>query len=259
MSNGYSSRSMESRVVLVSGASSGLGAHFARVLAAAGASVVLAARRTDKLEAIVAEIEASGGRAVGVRMDVTDPVSVGQAYEEGERALGPIGGVIANAGMNSEGLALELGADEFDAVMATNVKGVFLTVQEAARRMIAQGSREREHGRILIVSSITSHAVTPGLAAYSASKAAVVQLGRVLAREWARTGISVNILCPGYIETDLNDEWFASEGGQKQIARWPRKRLLAAEDLDTTILHLLSDGARKVTGGVFTIDDGQSL
>ena len=259
MSNGYSSRSMESRVVLVSGASSGLGAHFARVLAAAGASVVLVARRTDKLETIVAEIQASGGRAVGVRMDVTDPVSVGQAYEEGERAFGPIDGVIANAGMNSEGLALELGADEFDAVMATNVKGVFLTVQEAARRMIAQSSRERENGRILIISSITAHAVTPGLAAYSASKAAVVQLGRVLAREWARTGISVNILCPGYIETDLNDEWFASEGGQKQIARWPRKRLLAAEDLDATVLHLLSDATRRVTGGVFTIDDGQSL
>ena len=86
-----------------------------------------------------------------------------------------------------------------------------------------------------------------------------MQLGRVLAREWARTGISVNILCPGYIETDLNDEWFASEGGQKQIARWPRKRLLAAEDLDATVLHLLSDAARRVTGGVFTIDDGQSL
>ena len=85
------------------------------------------------------------------------------------------------------------------------------------------------------------------------------KLGRVLAREWARTGISVNILCPGYIETDLNDEWFASEGGQKQIARWPRKRLLAAEDLDATVLHLLSDAARRVTGGVFTIDDGQSL
>lgn len=247
------------RTILVTGASSGLGRHFATIFAAHGAKVVVAARRTQMLEDLVVEIEAAGGRAFAVPMDVSDFASTQAAFDAAEAEFGFIDSVVANAGINSEGMALDLRADELDAVLSVNVKGVFLTVQEAARRMIVAGSKEREHGRIVIISSITANSVTPGIAAYSASKAAVQQLGKVLAREWARQGISVNMVNPGYIATELNSDWFDSEGGQKQISKWPRKRLMEASDLDPVMLHLVSDAARRVTGSVFTIDDGQSL
>lgn len=250
---------LDGRTILVTGASSGLGRHFATVFAAHGAKVVVAARRTQMLDSLVADIEAAGGQAFAVPMDVSDVASTKAAYDAAEARFGAIDSVVANAGINSEGMALDLGADELDAVLSVNVKGVFLTVQEGARRMIAAGSREREHGRIVIISSITANDVTAGIAAYSASKAAVQQLGKVLAREWARMGISVNIVNPGYIATELNSEWFETEGGQKQIGKWPRKRLMEASDLDPVMLHLVSDAARRLTGSVFTIDDGQSL
>lgn len=250
---------LDGRTILVTGASSGLGRHFAKLFAGHGAKVVVAARRTQLLEDLVSEITAAGGHAFAVPMDVADPVSIKVAFDAAEAEIGPVDSVVANAGINSEGMALDLGADELDAVLSVNVKGVFLTAQEAARRMITAGSKEREHGRIVIISSITANSVTPGIAAYSASKAAVQQLGKVLAREWARSGISVNMVNPGYIATELNSDWFDSEGGQKQISKWPRKRLMEASDLDPVMLHLVSDAARRVTGSVFTIDDGQSL
>ncbi len=250
---------LNNRTILVTGASSGLGRHFAKLFAANGANVVVAARRVQLLESLVTEIQAAGGKAFAVSMDVSDPASTQAAFDAAEAQYGAVDSVVANAGMNSEGMALDLGADELDALLSVNVKGVFLTAQEAAKRMIAAGSKEREHGRIVLISSITANAVTAGIAAYSASKAAVQQLGKVLAREWARSGISVNMVNPGYIATELNSDWFESEGGQKQIAKWPRKRLMEASDLDPVMLHLVSDAARRVTGSVFTIDDGQSL
>ena len=125
--------------------------------------------------------------------------------------------------------------------------------------MIAAGSPERKHGRIVIVSSITAFAVSPGVAAYSGSKAAVLQMGRVWAREWANKGVNVNSLCPGYIETDLNAEWFETEGGRKQISRWPRRRLTGGDALDAPLLFLSSDASEYVTGTSITVDDGQSL
>ena len=247
------------RTIFITGASSGLGEHFARLCASQGAKVVVAARRIDRLQKLVSEIESAGGQALAVEMDVSDAASTCAAFDAAEAYFGAVDSVIANAGMNAEGMALDLKADEFDALFAVNVKGVFLTIQEAARRMFAAGSKQREHGRIVIISSITANTVTPGIAAYSASKAAVQQLGKVVAREWARSGISVNIVNPGYVNTDLTAEWFASEGGQKQISKWPRKRLMEASDLDPVMLHLVSDAARRVTGAVFTVDDGQSI
>ena len=148
---------------------------------------------------------------------------------------------------------------EFDQLFAVNVRGVFLTAREGARRMITQGSRERAHGRIVIISSVTAHHVAVGLAPYSASKAAVTQLGRVMARDWANKGINVNMICPGYVRTDINDEWFAGDGGKKQIASFPRRRLMDAGALDALLLYLASDASAQVTGSVFTVDDGQTL
>jgi NAD(P)-dependent dehydrogenase (short-subunit alcohol dehydrogenase family) len=253
------SQDLTGRVALITGASSGLGRRFAEVLAASGAKVALAARRMDRLEEAASAIRAFGGEALAVEMDVTDEASIIAGFDAAERQLGPIDTVIANAGMNSRGLALEVGADEFDTVMAINVRGVFLTAREGARRMVAAGSRESGRGRIILISSIGALKVLPGLTAYCASKAAVVMMGRSLAREWANRGINVNVVCPGYVETELNADWFTEEGGKKQIAGFPRRRLMVEADLDAMILYLASDAARAITGSVFTLDDGQTL
>ena len=250
---------LEGRIALVTGASSGLGAHFARVLAAAGAQVVLGARRETQLADVVRAIEADGGRALAVPMDVTDEASLIAAYDDAEARFGAVDTVVANAGMHIAGAALDIAADAIDAIMAVNVRGVFLTVREGARRMIAAGSPETKRGRIVIISSITATAIGPGLGLYAASKAASLQLGRTLARDWISKGVNVNILCPGYVETELNSEWFNSEGGRRQIAKWPRRRLMASDSLDGMLVYLASDASAHVTGSVMNVDDGQSL
>ncbi len=250
---------MTGRTVMITGASSGLGRRFALILSAAGAKVAVAARRTDRLTALVDQIKAAGGTAFAVAMDVQKEASVIAAYDAAEAALGPIDSVIANAGMNNEALALDIPEDQWDQMFDTNVKGVFLTAREGARRMIANGSKESRRGRVLLIASIGAHTVLPGLTAYCASKAAVAQMGKALSREWANRGINVNVLCPGYIVTELNDEWFASEGGKAQVKTFPRRRLMEEEDLDAIVGWLVSDASRAVTGSVFTVDDGQSL
>jgi NAD(P)-dependent dehydrogenase (short-subunit alcohol dehydrogenase family) len=251
--------SLKGRTLLITGASSGIGAHFAVVAAAAGAKVVLGARRTDRLDLIVADIKARGGEAIAVAMDVADKASTIAAFDAAEKAFGPVDSVIANAGTSLETPFLEQSPDDFDQLMAVNLRGVFLTVQEAGKRMMAAGSRTREHGRIVIISSITAQMQEPGLALYSASKAAVLHMGKVLAREWARKGINVNSVLPGYIVTEINDDWFKTESGQKQVLRFPRKRVMDIDSLDPTLLYLSSDASKFVTGVGFTVDDGQSL
>lgn len=250
---------LSGRVALVTGASSGLGQRFGRILAASGAAVALAARRTDRLEATRAEIEAAGGRAIAVEMDVADDASVIAAYDACEAAFGTVDTIVANAGMNSEGMATDLSAEEFDQVMAVNLRGAFLTAREGAKRLMAAGSRDKGHGRIVITASITAFAVDAGLAAYSASKAGVLQMGKVLAREWIRQGINVNMICPGYIRTEINADWFDTAGGEKQIQTFPRRRLMDEGSLDTMLLYLASDASAEITGASFTLDDGQSL
>ncbi len=221
--------------------------------------MVLAARRVDRLGTLRDEIVAAGGHAIAVGMDVADEASTIAAYDAAEQAFGPVDSVIANAGISAEGAALDLDMEAFGQLMDINVRGVFLTVREGARRMIAAGAGEREHGRIVIVSSITANYVAPGLAIYSATKAAVLQMGKVLARDWARRGVGVNMILPGYIETEINDDFFATEAGKRFVGKFPRRRLMSADDLLPTILYLVSDAARGVTGAAFTIDDGQSL
>jgi NAD(P)-dependent dehydrogenase (short-subunit alcohol dehydrogenase family) len=247
------------RVALVTGASSGIGHRLALDLARAGAKVVAAARRTDRLADLVAEIEAAGGKALSVAMDVADEASVIAGYEAAEAAFGPVDTVYANAGMSIEGLALDLPAEAFDQVMAVNVRGVFLTAREGARRMIKAGSKASRRGRMVLVASMGAHKVLPGLTTYCSSKAAVAMMGRSLAREWANQGINVNVICPGYLETELNSDWFASEGGKKQVSTFPRRRLMAEGDLDPILLYLGSDASAGTTGSLFNIDDGQSL
>ncbi len=250
---------LSGRTALITGASSGLGARMARVLAASGAKVVLAARRVDRLEGLAAEITAAGRTAFAVAMDVTVEASIIAGFDAAEAALGPIDTVFANAGMNNRAMAAEITTEAWDEVMAINVRGVFLTAREGARRMMAAGSKETGRGRVILVASIGALKVLPGLTAYCTSKAAVLMMGKSLAREWANRGINVNVICPGYVLTELNADWFGEEGGKKQVAGFPRRRLMAEEDLDAMALYLASDASRAITGSVFTLDDGQTL
>ena len=250
---------LSGRVALVTGASSGLGAGFAKALAAAGAKVVLAARRADKLAEQVEAIRAAGGEAVAVSMDVTDEASTKAAYDAAEAAFGTVDTIVANAGVATEKVALGLSVEDVDFLLAANVRGVFLTTTEGARRLEAAGSRDKENGRIVIIGSITAEKIFPATSVYGATKAAVRHMGKALAREWARRGISVNVIQPGYFESEMTAELFASEAGAKFVASFPRQRLRPPSDLHTPLLMLCSDAARGITGSVITIDDGQTL
>ena len=192
-------------------------------------------------------------------MDVADEASIIAGYDALEATFGPADTVYANAGMSHDGGLLDQPSADFAAVFAVNVDGVFLTAREGARRMIRAGSKETRRGRIVINASMTARKVIPGLGAYSASKAAVDHLGRVMAREWANQGINVNSVRPGYIETELTSDWFASEGGKRQMGSFARRRLMPEDSLDAILLYLGSDASAGVTGSSFDIDDGQAL
>ena len=247
------------RVALVTGASSGLGAGFAKALAAAGAKVVLAARRADKLAEQVAAIEAAGGQAIAVSMDVTDETSTIAAYDAAEAAFGTVDTIVANAGVATEKMAMGLSVEEVDFLLAANVRGVFLTATEGAKRLDKAGSREKQHGRIVLIGSITAEKVFPATSVYGATKAAVRHLGKALAREWARRGISVNVIQPGYFESEMTAELFESETGAAMVKSFPRQRMRPPADLHAPLLLLCSDAALGITGSVITIDDGQTL
>jgi NAD(P)-dependent dehydrogenase (short-subunit alcohol dehydrogenase family) len=247
------------RTCLITGASSGFGAHFARLAVGAGARVALAARRKERVEALAEELRAAGGQAVAIAMDVTDEVSVRAGYDAAEAALGTIDTVIANAGVSSPGRSTDVPAAALAGILDTNVLGVFLTAREGAKRLIAAGSRESGIGRILLIGSMGAEVPVKGEVMYCASKAAVASLGRNLAGEWLRSGINVNVIQPGFILTEMAGDWFSSEAGKAQIASFPRRRLQPIESLDQMVLHLCSDASSAMTGSVITIDDGQSL
>ena len=251
--------SLQGRIALITGASSGLGAHFARLYAAAGASVVVGARRVERVSALADEINGGGGRALAVALDVTDETSIIAAFDAAEAAIGVPDVVLANAGIVEAGRAIDLAGDVMRRVVDTNFNGVYLTAREGARRMIAAGSKQSGKGRIILTGSITAHMTGQGDSAYAATKLAVQHLGRQFAREWARLGINVNVIQPGYILTEIDREWFATEAGKAQIASWPRKRLTDISALDDMVLFFGSDASRQVTGTFITLDDGQSL
>ncbi len=247
------------RTALITGASSGIGYRFAKLLAAAGASVVIGARRADLLAGLEQDIVASGGRAKAVHLDVSDEGSIIAAFDEAEMVFGPVNTVVANAGMNVPGSALGLAADGFDSINDVNFRGVFLTAREGARRMIAAGSQGSGRGRVILVSSITGAWVPPAAAVYAGTKAAVNQLGRALAKDWAGKGVNVNVLAPGYMMTEINEEIWEQPMGRRLLAEFPRHRIMSASALDPMLLYLASDASAEVTGSIFTIDDGQTL
>jgi NAD(P)-dependent dehydrogenase (short-subunit alcohol dehydrogenase family) len=242
---------VEGKTALVTGASSGLGRHFARLLAREGARVVVAARRLDALSALADEIGGQGGTCIPVAMDVTDPEAVATAFRQIERELaGPLSILVNNAGVAKTRAALDLDASEWTQVIQPNLTGAFLVAQQAARMMRHGG------GTIVNVASILGERVSKGLAAYAASKAGLIQLTKALALEWAPLDIRVNALAPGYIETDLNRDFFASDAGQRLVSRIPQKRLGQMHDLDGPLLLLCSDQSRYMTGAVIAVDGG---
>ena len=249
--------SLAGRTAFITGASSGLGHGIAKAIAGAGGRVVVGARRRDRLDTLVAEIEKAGGTAHAVGCDVEDEASIIKAYDAANARFGRIDTIVANAGINRDGSAITMSAADFDAIINVNLRGVFLTAREGAKRLIENPQPSAPEGRVLLIGSIAGLRILPGLTPYGVSKAGVVMLGRCLAREWARYNINVNTLCPGFFGTEINEEWFASENGKKQIQRFPRRRLMETEDLLSAALYLLSDAARATTGASLAIDDAQ--
>ena len=245
------------RICLITGASSGFGAHFARVAVREGARVVLGARRADRVATLAGEL--GEGNALAVDMDVTSEPSTVAAFGRAEEAFGAVDTVIANAGVSVTGRATEIPVADLQGLFNTNLLGLYLTAREGARRMMAAGARETGRGRILLIGSMGAIAPFPGGTAYCASKAAVASLGRNFGSEWVRQGINVNVLQPGFIQTELAGGWFESEHGKAQIAGFQRRRLQPIESLDEPVVYFCSDASAHTSGAVLSIDDGQSL
>ena len=242
---------LSGKTALITGASSGLGAHFAKCLGEAGAAVVLAARRADRLKSLQAELTKVKVRATSVALDVTSAQSVAAALE----AAGPIDILINNAGVVVVKPALEMPEADWDAVVNTNLRGAWLMAQGAAKRWVA----DKRAGSIVNISSILGLRTIGQVAPYNASKAGLIHLTHVLAMEWARHQIRVNAICPGYIETDFNSDFWKTPGGQRLIERIPQRRVGQPEHLDGALLLLASDAGTFMTGSVITVDGGHTV
>ena len=251
---------LKEKVALVTGASSGLGERFARVLAANGALVVLAARRLERLKELRAQIEAAGGEAHAVALDVTDQDAIHAAIAEVAGAVGPIDILVNNSGVSTQQRLTEVASADFDLVFGTNVRGAFFVAQAVARQMIARAKDTPGfHGRIVNIASVAGLRVLPQIGVYCMSKAAVLHMTRAQALEWGRYGINVNAICPGYIRTEINAEHWDTEAGRKLIGMLPRRRVGDAADLDGTLLLLVAEESQFINGAVITVDDGLSV
>jgi NAD(P)-dependent dehydrogenase (short-subunit alcohol dehydrogenase family) len=254
---------LSGRVAMITGASSGLGEQFARALSAAGAGVVLAARRVERLKTLRAEIEAADGDAHVVGLDVTSVESIRAAVAHAETEMGPIDILVNNAGVGTTQHLTEVTEDDYDFMMNTNVRGAFFVAQEVAKRMIARakGTAPGTYtgGRIVNIASVAGLRVGSRIGVYCMGKAAVVHMTRSMALEWGRFDINVNAICPGYIDTEINHHQWAGEAGQKLIQQLPRKRVGKPADLDTMLLMLCANESHFVNGAVIAADDGYGV
>jgi hypothetical protein len=251
---------LSGRVAMVTGASSGLGAQFARTLSRAGAAVVLASRRVDKLKELRAQIEGEGGSAHVVSLDVTDHASIKSAVAHAETEVGAIDILVNNSGVASNQRLQDVGEEDFDFVFDTNVKGAFFVAQEVGKRMLARarGSAPGTYigGRIINIASVAGLRVLPQIGVYCMSKAAVVHMTKAMALEWGKFGINVNAICPGYIDTEINHHYWSTDQGQKLIQILPRKRVGKVDDLDALLVMLASGQSHFINGAVIAADDG---
>ena len=251
---------LSGRVALVTGASSGLGAQFARTLARAGAGVVLASRRLEKLKELRARIEGEGGDAHVVELDVTDHDSIKAAVAHAETEMGSIDILVNNSGVSTTQRIQDVTPEDYDFIFNTNVKGAFFVAQEVGKRMLARSRGAAPGsftgGRIINIASMAGLKVLPQIGAYCMSKAAVVQMTRAMALEWGKFGINTNAICPGYIDTEINHHHWQTEQGQKLVNMLPRKRVGSPEDLDALLVMLASDQSHFINGAVIAADDG---
>lgn len=251
---------LSGRVALVTGASSGLGAQFARTLSKAGAAVVLAGRRVERLKTLRAEIESMDGGAHVVGMDVTDPDSIRAAVAHAETEMGTIDILVNNSGVSTTQKLTEVTPEDYDYVMDTNTRGAFFVAQEVGKRMLARARGAAPGtftgGRIVNIASMAGLRVLSQIGVYAMSKAAVIHMTRAMALEWGRYGINVNAICPGYIDTEINHHHWGTEQGQKLVQMLPRKRIGKPADLDTTLLMLCANESHFVNGAVIQADDG---
>ena len=251
---------LSGRVAFVTGASSGLGAQFARTLARAGAGVVLASRRIEKLKELRARIEGEGGDAHVVELDVTDHDSIKAAVAHAETEMGSIDILVNNSGVSTTQRIQDVTPEDYDFIFNTNVKGAFFVAQEVGKRMLARSRGAAPGsftgGRIINIASMAGLKVLPQIGAYCMSKAAVVQMTRAMALEWGKFGINTNAICPGYIDTEINHHHWQTEQGQKLVNMLPRKRVGQPQDLDALIVMLASDQSHFVNGAVIAADDG---
>ena len=251
---------LSGRVAFITGASSGLGAQFARTLARAGAGVVLASRRIEKLKELRARIEGEGGDAHVVELDVTDHDSIKSAVAHAETEMGSIDILVNNSGVSTTQRIQDVRPEDYDFIFDTNVKGAFFVAQEVGKRMLARSRGAAPGsftgGRIINIASMAGLKVLPQIGAYCMSKAAVVQMTRAMALEWGRFGINVNAICPGYINTEINHHHWQTEQGKKLMDMLPRKRVGQPQDLDALLVMLASDQSHFVNGAVIAADDG---
>ena len=254
---------LSGRVALITGASSGLGTQFARTLAEAGAAVVLGGRRMDRLKDLRSEIEAAGGDAHVVSLDVTSVDSIKSAVAHAETEVGPIDILINNSGVSTTERLVDVTEDGFDHVFGTNTRGAFFMAQEVAKRMLARAKGAAPGvfagGRIINIASAAGLRTLPQIGVYCMSKAAVIHMTKVMAAEWGRFGITTNAVCPGYIDTEINHHHWQTEQGQKLVSMLPRKRVGQPQDLDALVVMLASDQSHFINGSVIAADDGFAL
>ena len=250
-------------LVFITGASSGLGAQFAQTLTRAGAAVVLASRRMERLKDLRARIEAEGGNAHVVELDVTDHDSIKSAVAHAETQVGSIDILINNSGVSTTQRIQDVTEADFDFTFDTNVKGAFFVAQEVGKRMLARarGAAPGTYtgGRIVNIASAAGLRALPQISVYAMSKAAVIHMTRAMAVEWGRFGINVNALCPGYIDTEINHHHWQTEQGQKLVQMLPRKRVGQVQDLDAVLVMLCANQSHFINGAVIAADDGAGI
>lgn len=253
---------LSGRVALITGASSGLGTQFARTLAEAGAAVVLGGRRMERLKDLRSEIEAAGGDAHVVSLDVTSVDSIKSAVARAETEVGPIDILINNSGVSTTERLVDVTEDGFDHVFGTNTRGAFFMAQEVAKRMLARAKGAAPGvfagGRIINIASAAGLRTLPQIGVYCMSKAAVIHMTKVMAAEWGRFGITTNAVCPGYIDTEINHHHWETEGGQKLIKMLPRQRVGRPQDLDALLVMLCSAQSDFINGAIISADDGMA-
>ena len=254
------SMDLSGRVALVTGASSGLGAQFARTLSAAGAAVILAGRRVEKLKELRAWIDGEGGDAHVMELDVTNQDSIKSAVAHAETEVGSIDILVNNSGVSTTQRLQDVIESDFDYMFDTNVKGAFFMAQEVGKRMLAraQGAAPGTFtgGRIINVASMAGLRVLPKIGVYAMTKAAMIQMTKAMALEWGKYGINVNAICPGYIDTEINHHHWQTDAGQKLLQTLPRKRVGQPQDLDALLVMLCSDQSHFINGAVISADDG---